>query len=406
MLKNTKYILLILSALFISCSGNDYEPPETVNLYGNPGRTNTFEHISISTGYIREITPDFEDTTGIASYPLILKGDKILYPQTSGRISILDMNDLEYSFFPDSSARALSCAADSAGNIYVLLKNGTVYSYNSNKQNWKFDIRNVCDSPAIYSNILVDEYGIIAAEQSKVIFKLDFNGNLVWKRFHDDTISRTFASDAGHIVYFVTSNTISESDTLFVVEPNGYELLSLPFDRVRLVGYPVVHNGKIYLTGVINQEDRKITNLYCIGDNGDELWKKTISGLPKYISVSDKGEVFVVSFTSGIGQQINTVYSFGKGGETKDKLYMDVAIASPLIIGERKIIFSGIASEGPGLFLLNRQNLDLYKSISLVEYPDVNMQPGILENGAMVLCGLNRIYILALDDTPFDKLLP
>jgi hypothetical protein len=99
------------------------------------------------------------------------------------------------------------------------------------------------------------------------------------------------------------------------------------------------------------------------------------------------------------------IFTFSSEGKLLWKLYIEARTMSPLLISEKSIALTGMTTKAPGVFFLNKEG-ELTKTISLADSPILILQPFVTSEPVITFACANRLALLRIDETPFDKILP
>ncbi|ROL59054.1 hypothetical protein D9V86_11215, partial [Bacteroidetes/Chlorobi group bacterium ChocPot_Mid] len=348
--------------------------------------------------------------TGGAIAPLLaLSGYKYVFPSSEGEIIFFDNKEIKWKYKLDSNNVAASgLCADKKQNIYILDNEGELYSLTvSGKLRWKKFFKKISDRDIItFSDLMAVDDGIIVASSDGLIVKYNFKGELLWSKLFNLSLMKYFPADEkGNIYLPLTNNTFGESDSLVCINSRGDVEWERSFEKIRIIKPAVCSQSDIYLCCVKVIAGERYPLVICLSNKGKIKWNREISQTARFISVGNDGNIYVVAYDAGFGKPISMIISFDKDGKMIWKKNIEVAVISPVMIGEEIISFVGTDEEASGVYFM-RKNGFLENVISLSEAPILNLNPLVTPNKNILFGGSEKIFILRIDETPLKKFIP
>ncbi len=406
-----KYFLyLTVSFLLASCTGEVSFEGQPVNQFGGAGRTNSYEEwgkFYRFTIFIDEFR-DIPDTSGAITSPLLLSSDKMAVANASGAVVCLQNRTFDWLVKLDGGdAAAAQMCADPMQNIYVIGSSGKLYSISpGGKIRWKKSIIDTMPRFALFSNLLAQKDGILCAVNNGTFKKYDFKGKELWSKKYELSPADMFAaSESGKIILPLSHNEFGKSDTVVCLMPDGNELWKSGIPGTRLIGNPAVYKNRIYIPGFKNIKGNKLNSIVVLDTNGKILKEIGIAITPRHISLTKNEDLLAGGYNAGVGREMSGVFCYDKDFNLKWKLFFEAAIASPLMIGTDRIAFFGQQEDASGMFYMRKDGV--YESqVSMSQAPMITLPPVYNPNGAVLFAGKNKMEIIRIDDSDFNKLIP
>ncbi len=405
------FILFLITSLIIllnSC-GSDSGEGKPVNIYGGAGRTNSFEDFgSFYNKYPVIDKIEFKDSSGAITAPLVLPNSEIIVSTVKGNILLISQKQVKWSYKIDSvELPSASLAADANVNIYVISTGGKLYSISKDGVlNWKKKIIDSAGRYDIFSDLLVQDDGVVTAVSNGKIIKVGFDGNIRWIYSASLSPAKTFAADEkGNLYIPLTHDEFGATDTLLCLSSAGKVVWKKGFENTRFIKSPVVFNKKVYLFGITESGEQKITSIYSLHQKGKILWKKEILLFARFLSVDKDGRAYITGYNSGIGEAMSGVFCFSTDGKLVWKKYFEVIIPSVPLISKKYIALVVSDKNAVGVYFLKKDGT-LYEVVSMENMPVLYLQPAVTSAPILIFSGAEELCIVSIDAPPFDKFLP
>lgn len=399
-----KIISLGLLVFLFSCSKENEK--EAFNLFGNSGRSCSFEKGGqFWTGVASLERVNTSDTTGFLTYPLALKDNVFVTSTADGWVVCLKHTNLLWEFKLEQGEYLVSNIVASPKqelffitnlmNIYLLSKEG--------EKIWKISID---DSAKFFSTLLATRSGVYFTTSTGNFYKVGYDGKIKWKIHLPLQSTNCFAEASnGNVVLNLTHDKLGETDTLVFVDTAGRILHKTFFENTRLVRTPVAWKDKIFILGYKEENGEIVGSIFCLDTLGNVLWKKDFGIIPRFLSVSNDGELFLILYNVGLGENLSTIYKFNTSGEIISKQFITATFYTPLFISEQIIGAIGYTKGNPVMLFFGK-DLTLWKSIDLSKFPSVLNIPAILDDYTMFFVATSGKYLVRIDENPIIKLLP
>lgn len=399
-----KHIFIIGSILFLSCSksGQEY----AYNIYGNSHRTSSYESLGrFWTGVALLEKVNISDTTGFVSIPLSLKGNVFVTSTSNGYVVLFENTDLlwEVKLEPDEYVIS-NLVASPKQEIIFITNHRNIYSIsNSGQIIWKIQIP---EKASFFSTLLATNDGVFFTDSNSILYKVDYSGKIVWTKKLPLPSTNCFAEMSNSILaVIVTNDSLGATDTLLVLDKSGETKWKKFFDGIRLVRTPIVWNERIYLIGYKENRGEIVGLLICLDDKGKLLWTKEFGIVPRYISISNAGEIYLILYNSGLGETMSTIYKIDSTGKILNLQHISAIFYSPLFISEQILGAVGY-SKGLPMMIFFGTDLNIWKSIDLSKFPSVLNIPAFLENRTLIFVSTSGNYFIKIDENPIIKMLP
>lgn len=389
--------------LLISCGLEKSSQP--FNIYADGQRTNSYEKFGTfwsGLAYVEKL--NIKDTTGFAQPPLALSKNKFVVATNAGSIALFEHTNLLWENRLHNSEFVISnFVADSKENIYFLSNRHKLYSFSiAGQKNWAIPID---DTTNIFSNLLATNDAVYFSSENNRLFKISFTGKIEWMLKLPLTTTPTFAEFNGSLVINITNNTADLSDSILLIEKSGKIRWSRQIENTRLVKSPVIASGKIYAIGYRYSEQTIEGRIICLDTLGKIIWSKSLPIVPRFISVSQSGEIFLILYNLGIGETLSALYKLNSLGEVITHQFVNAIFFTPVWISQDKIALLGYTKEIPSMLFFDK-GLNLLKTIDLSKAPPLIVQPTVLTDCTIIFATSNGSYIVRIDENPIIKLLP
>jgi hypothetical protein len=404
MLNRLSILLCIIS--LVSCTNSDGNK-EYGNLLGGMGRNNSFEYIE---GFQYQIYSEIliDTNFGATCPPLLLSNNKTILASDSNTIISIFSNEKDWTFSLDSgSIIGAGFVSDANNNIYTIDNKGYTISLT---QDGKLRFKEQFLTPhrlEFFNLPLYTENNIIFTTSDGNIVGLDTNGNENFSLSYDtDIIGEVSALSKKDLLVTLTNGTFGKTDTLVCLDNNGNEKWRFSSKGYRFLKGAITNGKNIAICGTKQVGDNKLSKLFYLDSEGSLLWNKEISSLPRFLSMSNNGELFVITFDSGFRKMLSGVFSYASEGELNWSIYYDYSIPTPAMISGNEIAFLASNRETYGLFFLNRADGVLIHSLDIGEAAPLDFLPAIGDEGTLNFAGKQHLRLIRIDETAINKILP
>lgn len=417
-----KYAILLFafSFIFSSCAKNNSYKGAPVNSDGGVGRTNNFEELGSfnSDNNIYEDSLNCPDQSGALIPPLVMDYSRAAMVSSKGTVIVTkSKNDTAWTAKLNDGHNAIApMCADKDQNLYIISDKGTIFSYSENgKLRWKYQLECKIDNITLFTGLLATGKGIAVASNKGYIAQVSTDGKLQWSRKHNmNFVEKISADSEGNILIALTNNEYGKSDTLLFIDPQGKAIWSLGFDKTRLLTYPVIGKKYIYAAGAKAEDDTKKSKIFYITKEGKvekevdiDYAPNSYPVAPKYLSVANNNNLFLIAHHYGIGNQFNYVFCYNEEGEKLWLTSFDLMILSPIMIGEDELAFVGSQEGKVGVLYIHRDGKGTFlRVIDIQKAYKYNLIPAIAPDPAIYFAGSDHAGILRIDRSAIDKVLP
>ncbi|MER3330269.1 MAG: hypothetical protein RIF34_11865, partial [Candidatus Kapaibacterium sp.] len=168
-----------------------------------------------------------------------------------------------------------------------------------------------------------------------------------------------------------------------------------------------ISNGKqIAISGSVQGGDNPLSKVFYLDSEGKLLWDKEISNIPRFLSMSEDGDLYLVSYSSGMGQMLSGIFAYSQKGDLTWKIYYDYSIPMPVYISQNELMFIASNRETYALFYLQRSDGRLIKSLEIGGVHPIIFYPEIDIDGSIIFAGKETLRIIKVDETAINKILP
>ncbi len=409
--KNMKYILSLLTIIFvtllISCSGETEKEP--YNTRGGACRCNDYEGMGTFLNNLFHIEKiDISDSSGAIVPPLIVDGVDFYIATVNGSIALVSDRKAKWIKYLDKGQIvAAEMCADPNGNLYFITNKGELRSYDKKGNlRWKYIYPAFKDSSFVFDALLAQKDGILVSADPGLLFKISFKGKKLWSFHHHLHTVQSFCADRnGNIAFPSTHNDFEQSDTLYFISPTGKIKWKKAYPKTRILKNPVSFKNLIIYPASYMEKDTRLYLLIALDTNGQEQWRKELNIMPKYISCGHENRIYLLAYNSGYGETFSGIFCFDTNGKMLWKLYTGNTVPAPLLLSKDNIAFFGTKGNTSGVFFLNLDG-KVYETVSLSDAPPFMHKPFVLNSPAVAFLGLEKMFILKIDDSAINKVLP
>lgn len=398
--------LLNLFFLFFLLSCSKEKQLEPFNLFGNSSRTSSYEKYGrFWTGVALLEKVNCSDTTGFITFPLSLKNNTFVTSSAEGFVACFEHSNLLWERKLEPKEYVISNFVASPKEDIIFVSNfSNVYSLSKEGElNWKI---NLSDTSKFFSIILATKDGIYFTSSSNILYCVGYDGITKWKIQLSMPSTNYFAeANDGKIILNLTHDMLGMTDTVFCIDTSGKIFWKKFFEKVRLVRTPIVWKSKIFLLGYKEQEKDIVGFVYCLDTLANVLWSKEFGIIPRFLSVSEEGELFLILYNLGLGETVSTIYKLSEKGNIVSKQFITSTFSTPLFISQQIIGAIGYTKGNPVMIFFGK-DLTLWKTIDLSKYPSVLSIPAVLDDCTMIFVSTSGNYLVKIDENPIIKLLP
>lgn len=401
--KSFLLIHLLSLTLLIRCGSEESSKP--FNIYSDGQRTNSYEELGTfwnGLAYVEKL--NLGDTTGFAQPPLALSNNKFVVATNAGSIALFKHTNLLWEKkLSDSEFVISNFVADPKENIYFLSNKHRLYSFSIvGEKNWAIQIDEATNT---FSNLLATNDAIYFSSENKRLFKIQSTGKIEWVLKIPLPTTPTFAEFNGNLVINITNNSTTFSDSILLIDKSGKIRWSREVENTRLIKSPVIASGRIYAIGYRYYKNITEGKIICLDTLGKIIWNKFLPIIPRFISVSRSGEIFLILYNLGIGEILSALYLLNNQGEVIARQFVNAIFYGPALISQDKIALLGYTKEIPSMLFFDK-GLNLLKTLDLSRIPPPIVLPAVLTDCTIIFVTSNGPYLVRVDENPIIKLLP
>ncbi len=391
-------MIFAIGSILLSCSDEQAKLPIQQNV--NSGRTNSYEHIEFFNNarhYTNKVR--INDSSGCIQMPLALPDGRFIVATQNYGINLISSTESIWTVIPDSNyAIASAMAVDKDENVFVMLSNGALYAYSI--KGTVILILQPTDSVQefeTFSDLLLQNDGIIIGSNKGILKKYDFNGKLLWSNKDKLNVPKTFCSDENNNLYMIiNSDYNSDGDSLISISNDGKIKWAQKIPKMIGSKAVVYKNNKIYCSYYKDIDIGSISELFCFNQSGKKIWSKQLPIPIRNISVDNSENVIVSGYNVGTGEGISGIYSIKQGGEINWSLYLKASINAPLLLSNTDVAISAMSPEGPAAFFLDKETGKLKRYVSMHDAPILYLNPCISSEGNLIYFGADKLKITTI----------
>lgn len=395
---------LFFFCILISCNNQNNKEP--FNLYGNSHRTSSYEKLGrFWMGISTLENAKTKDGDGFVSIPLALSDNKFVCSTIDGYILLFQHTSLLWEFKLDTNEYLVSdfAALPNEDLVFVTNKNFLYSISNSGVLKWRIPI---FDSASYFSTLLATKSSIYFSTSRKKLKRYDFNGKLKWSIELPLETTASFAEfNNDNLVINLTYNEVGKTDTIIFVNSNGEVRWKKFFPFVRLLRSPTVWKDKIFTFGYSETQGSYVGFLFCLDSTGKVLWTKEFGLVPRYLSASDDGFLYLCLYNTGLGETLTKIYKINSQGDILAQQNIGAIFHSPFFISQQILCAVGYTRGNPSLLFLD-SDLNLWKTIDLTKFPNVLNIPAFLSDCSLIFVSSVSNHFVRIDENPVIKLLP
>jgi|GEM_PF-1230598 len=390
------------------CQSERWNLPTTLG--GTPSRTHNYASTAAEPPqllFLQEL--HHTDTSGCIQPPLPLSSRLTLLTTANGSLLAVSATGIQWSFrFPDGVTAGAALAADTT-SVYVLGTNGMLYSFSfSGQLRWQKPILDPLltnDSP--YIHLLPFTDGVLVGDASGRLLRLSSNASVLWEHHRRTQLDRYPVADAqGNIILGAKGQGDFADDTIVFLEPNGRQRWARALSQTRLSCPIIVGDRLIVAAGLrFSQPHEPIPVLHALSETGTILWSRTLPTSPRWLSLDDSNNVYVVISSPGVGEPISGILCHSPQGHQRWQIYLRATVVSPLLLFRTAGILFALQKNGAlGAYMLSLQDGSLRGFFSLEEAPPLLFQPAVTPDGSLLLGWSSRLGLLRLGEHPWQWL--
>ncbi|MGA1415367.1 MAG: PQQ-binding-like beta-propeller repeat protein, partial [Candidatus Kapaibacteriota bacterium] len=246
------------------------------NLCGGADRSNNF--MSVAERFTAE-TAIFEqfplsDSLGLSSL-MAIDEVNVAFATENGFVGIGNSSLVKWTLKVSTGKGyvASGMCRDTSGNLYCVSTTGYMIKISPDGiMQWRKRLLSDHAGPIIWLDLLSVKDGIVACGDT-TMFKVNVDGQIMWRQDRSSTPVRTISADKNGNLYASHSmGEIGGTDTLLCYNPEGRVRWKAVLPFVRLTTQPLVHDDRIFVAGQRIDDGRKKPALFCFKDEGTKCW--------------------------------------------------------------------------------------------------------------------------------------
>ncbi|PKL79908.1 MAG: hypothetical protein CVV25_06415 [Ignavibacteriae bacterium HGW-Ignavibacteriae-4] len=400
-----KLPIILMLVLFVSCSDSDTR--EYGNIFADKGRSSSFENIE-DFQYQIFSQKVIDSSSGATCPPLLLSNEQYILSTEDGKIISTLYNEKIWEYRLDSgSFVGAGFAADVKNSVYTIDNLGKIYSLDSTGKLRFSDQLFIPTKLEIFNTPLALKDVIVFSSSDGNLAIIDKSGKELYKKNYNSSIlDYVSAIDDENILVTLSNNQFGVTDTLVCLGTDGTEKWRYSADGYRFVKGAISNGTNIAISGSLQGGEDPLSKIFYLDGSGKKLWDKEITNIPRFLSMSKKGELYLVSYSSAMGQMLSGIFSYSTKGELTWKIYYEYSIPMPVYISENELMFIASNRETYGLFYLQRTDGKLKKSLEIGEVHPIIFYPEVENSGLIKFVGKETLRLVQIDETAISKILP
>lgn len=401
-------ILLILIAVLLAilswgCAHKSLEG-SNVNYFGDVGRSNSYENYDdfINENKFDDSVLDSNNAGAIVA-PIPYSNQEYLFAATDGSIKMIMNQDVYWSKkLSKNQIVSAAMAIDKHQNAYLVSNLGNLLSYDKEGNiRWKIKLIDSIGKNDIPCDLLISDEAIIAGITNGLIYKINFDGKVLWKKELNNHINKTISGFDDNILLILSSE--NDIDTLLSLNNDGSEKWRSTFD-IRLIKYPVSNGKYITCCGLKYVGAESFPKIFYLDLEGKLIWSKEIGLIPRYISMSKAGNIYVNAFQVGLGEQISCIYKFKNNGELEWQKFFNLIIPTAILISNNNLAFLGVTNNTSGLYFIGKKDGVIQGIHSFSNVNPIIHSPTVKPDGSIAFAYSQNLGFVKVDESWFKKM--
>ncbi len=397
--------ILLLAFFLWGCQQERWNVPTTLG--GSPARTHNYASTAPEPPRLLFLIPlSHSDSSGCLQPPLPLSSRLTIVATTQGSLVAISGAEVAWSFrFPQGVTAGAALAADTA-TLYALGTDGTLYALSfEGRLRWQKPLLEAFSSGGgPYLQPLPFTDGVLIGDATGRLYRLSSSGALLWEQHRRTTLERYPVADSdGSIVVGAKGQGELDGDTVIFLESTGHQRWARPLIQTQLscpmsVGKRFLAVGGLHLSPA----NDPVPVLHTFSKTGDLLWSRVLPAPPRWISLDDSNNVYVVVHSPGVGEPISGVLCFNAHGHQRWHMYLRASIAGPLLLFRTAALAFALEGNGAlGAYIFSLHDGSLKEAISLEEAPPLLLQPAVTPDGSLLLGWSSRLGLLRFGEHPW-----
>lgn len=409
--RQSLFIVLFISCFGLSCSNHQSAHDEIsmvrTNLCGGADRSNNF--MSVAERFTAE-TAIFEqfplsDSLGLSSL-MAIDEVNVAFATENGFVGIGNSSLVKWTLKVSTGKGyvASGMCRDTSGNLYCVSTTGYMIKISPDGiMQWRKRLLSDHAGPIIWLDLLSVKDGIVACGDT-TMFKVNVDGQIMWRQDRSSTPVRTISADKNGNLYASHSmGEIGGTDTLLCYNPEGRVRWKAVLPFVRLTTQPLVHDDRIFVAGQRIDDGRKKPALFCFKDEGTKCWEKLLTETPRFLS-SDEQSLYIVSSEPRIAEKARTlIMGYTHDGIKRWHVYVSAQAVAPLLVSKTNIgLLAKQEQSAADFFLFDKEGI-LESQFSFAEKGNSHQAdflpiPTVLNGSTIALPCKNKSGVVAVQE--------
>lgn len=390
--------LVLTTLLLCGCQMERWSVPATFG--GSPARTNNYAITAAEPPrLVFSLELHHSDSSGCLYPPLPLSSRLTVLTTARGSLVAISGTEVVWSFsLPEGVTAGAALAADTT-TLYLLGTDGALYALSF--EGWLRWRKPIFESLAAgggpYTHPLPLTDGILVGDASGRLYRISSTGTVLWMHHRRTALERSPVADPeGTIAVGAKGDNDRAGDTVIVLEPTGRQRWARELTQTQL-SCPMSMGRDLLAVGGLrfSSANDPIPVLHAFSKTGAIVWSRTLPAPPRWLSLDDSNNVYVVVHSSGIGDPISGVFCFTAHGHQRWHIYLRATIVSPLLLfGTTAFTLALEANGALGAYVFSLHDGSLKEFISLEEAPPLLLQPAVTPEGSLLLGWSSRLGLL------------
>ncbi len=410
--------LLSLVTILSSCSDDvkllpysQYAGPNCNNNYQRYGKFfKEYHKVSGAEVNIEKGDSVVINAKGAVIPPLSVSENEIVVADKSGKIFLMTFISSLWNYqLPENVYPVGTMAADLDKNIYFVTSDDNLYSIDiKGELRWKKPLLTHTKRYYSFTDLIAGKSGLLVGCSNGEIIKYGFDGSEVW-RYQTELapIEIIAETNSEQSIVGLTHNEFGVSDSLLLFDKKGKVLWQKEIKNTRLIQKPAYGNNLIYVGGLRERASGQGRDSYIMAFDtlGNMKWEAELPAMLRNIATDNEGNAYITAYNAGIGQAKTGIYCYDSTGNRTWHQYLNIAVPIAPMVANYEIALVGSTPETFGVFFIQKDEGNMYKTLSLSNAPIVNMQPTVSEHGNIIFAGADSLLLVRTEDTQLNKIL-
>lgn len=391
-------LTLLFTFFLISCNQNNQNPVR--QSFGNAGRTNNFEEFgSFYSKYHRVEEIQDSDIRSFSGYPLFIPPASIVSTTSDNSIAYISGSRLQWELFLDDNEFPVTDFAYNKGLIYFVSNFKKVYAVDI-KGEIKHSQKLVSDTFIFGSPLILNGKLFISSYYGK-IWRFDLELNIEKDTTLDGLIEKGITSNGVYIFANIERYDKTSSLLQFDFDLNLKKSLNEKINT--FYGLPVSKENLVISFKKISISNQNVYEIIACDSLLNPQWKRESLMTPIFSSIDGEYNSYIVMNKAGFGEIISKLVKYDSKGKQRAELNLNITISTPVIIGQKYLIFIGQNAESFGLYYIDKNSLNLVEIMDLSSNNLINKYPAITSSNILKFTSSSANRIITVESSIIDR---